>query len=91
MNLLKASGAIYSGTWRAKFPILPVDLEHSGKSCFLLMLQTRDLKFLEHSFFAKNVAKSPNIGKLSPKYHEAPPGIKLTTQPQRTNFTLKLS
>ena len=46
-------------------PISPVVLEHSGRSRFQLMLQARDLKFLEYSFFAKNVAKSPNLAKLS--------------------------
>ena len=54
---MKASETIYNEAWRAKFTISPVVLEHSGRSRFLLMLQARDLKFLEHSFFAKNVAK----------------------------------
>ena len=47
--------------------ISPVVLDHSGRSRFLLMLQTQDFKFLEHSFFAKNAAKSSNLAKLSPK------------------------
>ena len=50
---LKASGAICSGAWREKFPISSADLEHSRRSRFLLMLQARDFKFLEHSIFTK--------------------------------------
>ena len=43
-----------------------------GKSRFLLMLQTRVLNFLKHSFFARNVAKLPNLAELSPKCRQAP-------------------
>ena len=55
-----------------------MNLEHSGRFRFLLMLQARDLKFLEHLFFAKNDAKSPDIAKLPQKCRQAPPGIKIT-------------
>ena len=49
--------SIYNGTWRAKITISPQVLKHSATCRFLSVLQTRDLKFLTHSFFAKNVAK----------------------------------
>ena len=59
--------SIYSKTWTAKFTVSPKVLEYSAVSRSLLMLQTRGLKFLEHSFFAKNVTKSPNVAKKQAK------------------------
>ena len=67
LSLLVWPSSFYSKAWRAKFPISPKVLKYSAVSRFLLVLQTRDLKFLNQSFFAKNVAKSPKLAKLSPK------------------------
>ena len=58
---------IHNGAWLEKFTMWSMILEHFPVSRFLLVLQTQDLNFLEHSSLAKNITKSPNLAKLSPK------------------------
>ena len=65
--LLVWQSSIYSKAWLAKFTILQKILEYAAVIRFLLVLQTRDLQFLEHSIFAKNVTQSLNLANLSPK------------------------
>ena len=59
MNELKASGAVHSRAWHAKFTILPVVLEHSGRSPINVTDSGLQISrtFIFHQIVAKNVPK----------------------------------